>query len=222
MNRILVFMYCVHTVTVAGLPDKIYWTIKDLPSCPLINGGSIKLFCNTSAVGLQKATWMKQSDVILHNGFSFTPDKYIGKDINDGSFLTIMNTTESDFNSSYTCLSDVHSYEDVLMANSSNFICMPQNTNITWTIIGRNVSVQLKLERFFPVPKCRTMFGGYMLKMTQQESVHLQNGFYHGTLNITSKSAHDLCGGNLTVVCLFGSVYPDTIETKILQNCYGN
>lgn len=98
----------------------VYWTIEDLP---IIYGRNVTLFCNTSAVGSQKTTWMKQSNVIFHHGLSFQPDKYSGKEESDGSSLIIMNATISDFNTSYTCLSDVYSYESVLEINNSNFIC---------------------------------------------------------------------------------------------------
>lgn len=98
----------------------VYWTIEDLP---VIYGRNVTLFCNTSAVGSQKTTWMKESDVILHQGLSFQQDKYSGKEENDGSSLIIINATLSDFNTSYTCLSDVCSYESVLKINSTNFIC---------------------------------------------------------------------------------------------------
>ncbi|CAC5408108.1 unnamed protein product [Mytilus coruscus] len=127
---------------------------------------NVTLFCNTSAVGLQKTTWMKQFDVILHQGHSFYPDKYYGKEVPNGSSLTIKNISESDLNTSYTCLSD-----------------------------------------------------GAILSTSQNELIHLQGAFFHGTVNITSQSAADLCGGNLTVVCTFGGSYNDAIETKYLQDC---
>ncbi|CAC5415754.1 unnamed protein product [Mytilus coruscus] len=216
MNRILVILYCLKTVALAGLSNKIYWTIEDLP---FIYGRNVTFFCNTSAVGLQKTTWIKQSDVILHQSLSFYSDKYTGKEVNDGSSLTIKNISESDLNTTYTCLSDVYSYEAVVMINSSNFICLPQSIDITWNISGRNIIVQLNIERFFPVPKCRTMFNDDILNTNQQELNYLQGEFFHGNINITSKSAADLCGGNLTVVCMFGGSYNDAIETKILQDC---
>ncbi|XP_052097966.1 uncharacterized protein LOC127732827 [Mytilus californianus] len=216
MNWIVIFLLCVHTMALAGLSNKIYWTIEDLP---VIYGRNVTLFCNTSAVGSQKTTWMKVSNVILHHGLSFQPDKYSGKEENDGSSLIIMNVTKSDFNTSYTCLSDVYSFESVLEINSSIFICLPQSTNNSLMIIGRDIMVHLNLNRFFPVPKCQTMFNGDMLITNQQESVHMTNRFYHGTINITSQSAADLCGGNLTVMCLFGSLYSEAIETITLQNC---
>ncbi|CAG2231235.1 unnamed protein product [Mytilus edulis] len=203
-------------MALAGSFNKIYWTMEDLPA---IYGRNLTLFCNTSAVGSQKATWMKQSNVILHHGLSFQTDKYSGKDVNDGSSLIIMNATESDFNTSYTCLADIFSYESVLEINSSNFICLPQSTNNSWTIIGRYILVQLNLVRFFPVPNCQTLFNADKLIKNQQEIVHLQNRFYYGTINITSQSVTDLCGGNLTVVCLFGGLYSEAIETITLQNC---
>ncbi|CAC5381532.1 unnamed protein product [Mytilus coruscus] len=186
---------------------------------PFIYGRNVTLFCNTSAVGLKKTTWMKQSDVILHQGLSFYPDKYTGNEVTDGSSLIIMNATELDFNTSYTCLSDVYSYEADLMINSSNFICLPQNRDISWNIIDKNIFVQLHLERFFPMPKCKTMFDDAILSTNQEELSHLQGPFFNGTINITSRSDADLCGGNLTVVCMFGGSYYEDIETKYLQDC---
>ncbi|CAC5373455.1 unnamed protein product [Mytilus coruscus] len=199
----------------------VYWTIEDIPfTC--IFGSNVTLFCNTSALGLQKATWMKQSDVIFHQGLSFYPDKYSGEEVYDGSYLIIMNATESDFNTSYTCLSDVHSYEEVLVINSSSFVCLPQNTNSSWTITGRNISVHLNLDRFFPVPNCTTKLNDDILITNQQESVYQENWFYHGTINITSHSTVDICGGNLTVVCMFGCSNSDVIATEFLQDCSVN
>ncbi|CAC5381530.1 unnamed protein product [Mytilus coruscus] len=200
MNRILVILYCAQTVALAGSINKIYWTIKDFT---FICERNVTLFCNTSAVGFKKTTWMKQSDVILHHGLSFQPEKYSGKEVNDGSSLIIINATESDFNTSYT----------------SNFICLPHKLDVTWTIIGRTISIHLNLKRFFPVPKCRTKFGDDILITNQQEFIHLQGAFFHGRINITSQSGYDLCGGNLSVVCLFRGYYSDVIGTKYLQDC---
>ncbi|VDI04533.1 Hypothetical predicted protein [Mytilus galloprovincialis] len=203
-------------MTLAGSSNKIYWTIEDLP---VIYGRNVTLFCNTSAVGSQKTTWMKESDVILHQGLSFQQDKYSGKEENDGSSLIIINATLSDFNTSYTCLSDVCSYESVLKINSTNFICLPQSTNYSFTITSSDIMVLLNLDRFIPVPKCQTLFNGNILITNQQESIHMKNSFYHGTINITSQSVDFLCGGNVTVMCLFGSLYYEAIETITLQNC---
>lgn len=61
-----------------------------------------------------------------------------------------------------------------------------------------------------------------MLIKNQKESVHLQNRFFYGTINITSQSVTDLCGGNLTAMCLFGGLYSEVMETITLQNCNGN
>ncbi|VDI57466.1 Hypothetical predicted protein [Mytilus galloprovincialis] len=149
----------------------VNWTIRDIPSS-CIFGSNVTLFCNTSAVGLQKSTWMKQSDVILHQGFSYYPDKYTGNEVTDGSSLIIMNATESDFNTSYTCLSDVYSHEKVLVDD--------------------------------------------VLITHQQESVYKENQYFHGTINITSHSNVDICGGNLTVVCMFGASHYNVI---LLRNC---
>lgn len=63
---------------------------------------------------------------------------------------------------------------------------------------------------------------GEILSTNQQELNHLQGYFFHGKTNITSQSDADLCGGNLTVVCLFGGIYIDVIGTKNLQDCNGN
>ncbi|XP_052097984.1 uncharacterized protein LOC127732845 isoform X2 [Mytilus californianus] len=219
MNLILIFLHCVFTVASADPTNKVlYWTIEDLPTT-CIFGSNVTLFCNTSAVGLRKTTWMKQSDVILHQGLSFYPDKYTGNEVTDGFSLIIKNATESDFNTSYTCLSDVYSYEAVLKINSSNFMCLPQNKNSSWIITGRNISVHLNLDRFFPVPNCTTKFNNGVLTTNQQESLYQENRFYHGIINITSHSSVDICGGNLTVVCMFGDLYSIDIATKFLQDC---
>ncbi|XP_076071943.1 uncharacterized protein LOC143043591 [Mytilus galloprovincialis] len=216
LNRIfLLFIYCVPTVKLADTSFKINWTIRDLPST-CIFGSNVTLFCNTSSVGSMKAIWMKQSDVILHQGFSFYPDKYTGNEVNDGSSLIIMNATESDFNTSYTCLSDVYSHEKVLVINSSSFICLPKKTNSSLIINGRNISVHLNLDRFFPVPNCKTKFDDDVLITHQQESVYKENQYFHGTINITSHSNVDICGGNLTVVCMFGASHYNVI---LLRDC---
>lgn len=103
----------------------VYWKDTDYP---VIVGRNVPLFCNTSAVGTHKTTWMRESDVILHQGLSFYPDKYTEKEVTDGSNLIIVNSTMPDFNTSYTCLSDVHSYDNVLLINTTNFICKHNKT----------------------------------------------------------------------------------------------
>ncbi|XP_071127298.1 uncharacterized protein [Mytilus edulis] len=221
LDRILLFLYCVITVKLADPSKKIYWTIEAIPGT-CISGSNVTLFCNTSAEGLQKATWMKQSDVILHQGLSFYTDKYTGIEVKDGSSLIIMNATTSDFDMSYTCLADVYSYEEVLVINSSSFVCLPRNTNSSWTIAGRNISVHLNLDRFFPVPNCTTNYEDDVLITNQQESVYQENQFFYGTINITSHSSVDICGGSLTVVCMFGYSYSDVVATKFLQDCSVN
>lgn len=81
----------------------------------IVYGRNVTLFCNTSAIGTRKTTWMKQSDVILHQGLSFYPEKYTGNDVTDGSTLTILNVTFADVNVSYTCLSEVFSHDKVFL-----------------------------------------------------------------------------------------------------------
>ncbi|CAC5413757.1 unnamed protein product [Mytilus coruscus] len=49
---------------------RVYWKTTDYP---IIFGRNVTLFCNTSAVGTRKTTWMKEYDVILHQGLSFYP-----------------------------------------------------------------------------------------------------------------------------------------------------
>ncbi|XP_052097982.1 uncharacterized protein LOC127732844 [Mytilus californianus] len=196
--------------------NKIYWKETDYP---IIFGRNVTLFCNTSAVGTQKTTWMKQSDVILHQGLSFYPDKYTGQDVTDGSTLTIMNTTVTDFNISYTCLSDVHSYDNVLIINTTHFITIPQYTDIVWTVLDQKILVQINLKSVFPVPNCSVHINDIILLTIQQQSFHIQDLFYYGTLNITSRTQEKMCERNLTVVCDFGCSYTDVIATKVLQNC---
>lgn len=60
-----------------------------------------------------------------------------------------------------------------------------------------------------------------MLITNQQVSVYQENQFFHGTINITSYSDVDVCGGNLTVKCMFGYSYSDVIATIVLKNCKG-
>lgn len=211
------WIYIFITVAIADPLNKISWTVKDLP---FVIGENVTLFCNTSNVGLQKTTWIKQSDVIVHFGFSFYPDKYTAKKITDGSTLTIMNATVTDFNTSYTCLSDEYSYEAVL--NSSNIIYLPQRTVITGTVIERNVFIQMNLDRCFPVPECITMFHDDILITEQQESSYLENGFFYITINMTSQSPAELCGDDLTVVCTFRGSYSQKFSTHFLQDCKGS
>ncbi|CAG2231234.1 unnamed protein product [Mytilus edulis] len=196
--------------------SKIYWKDTDYP---VILGSNVTLFCNTSAVGTHKTTWMRESDVILHQGLSFYPDKYTEKEVTDGFNLIIVNSTIKDFNSSYTCLSDVHSYSNLLMINTTNFISLPQHTDIVWTILDRQIFVQINLKRVFPVPNCTVIINGMKLSTMQQHSFSIKDVFYHGTLNITSRTQNKMCERNLTVLCDFGSSYTDVIATCILQNC---
>ncbi|CAC5408110.1 unnamed protein product [Mytilus coruscus] len=213
----LMVLICMQSSTACTQQSsKIYWKEIDYP---IILGRNVTLFCNTSAVGTRKTTWMKESDVILHQGLSFYPDKYTGKEVTDGSTLTIVDTTITDFNISYTCLSDVHSYDNVLTINTTNFISIPQYTDTIWTILDQQVFVQINLTSVFPVPNCSVNINDIILLTIQQQSFHILDLFYHGTLNITSRTQEKICERNLTVVCDFGFSYSDVIATKVLQNC---
>ncbi|CAC5408105.1 unnamed protein product [Mytilus coruscus] len=177
------------------------------------------MFCNTSEVRSQRITWMKEDNVITHHNFSFYPNKYTGQEEKYGSTLTILNTTDLDFNVTYTCLSDVYSYDAVLWGNSSTIIYLPQYTDMRWTIIGKNVSVRLYIDNCFPVPKCRIMFQEDKLITHQQDNFRLKDWFYNGVIVITSHSVRELCGGNLTIVCMYGDSYYDSLRATVLQDC---
>ncbi|CAC5381531.1 unnamed protein product [Mytilus coruscus] len=200
----------------------VYWEVTDHP---ILHGRNVTLFCNTSAVGTQKTTWMKQSDVILHQSLSFYPDKYTGKEIADGSTLTIANVTFADVNVSYTCLSDVYSYEKVLFINNTDFILLPKHKEIKWLVLERKLYVQLIIMRICPVPTCTIMLNNALLPTIQKESMDMQDAFYHGTLNLTSQYQINMCEMNLAVVCVFGSSYSKVLATKhdkVMQNCNGS
>lgn len=62
---------------------------------------------------------------------------------------------------------------------------------------------------------------GMKLLTKQHHSFSIKDVFYHGTLNITSRTQDKICERNLTILCDFGSSYADVIATCILQNCNG-
>ena len=89
---------------------------------PMVYGNNVTLFCNTSAVTEDKTTWMKERDVIVHHGVVFNTSKFLEMSDKTGSYLTIIRSTFSDFNISYTCICDVFSYESILYVNNTNFV----------------------------------------------------------------------------------------------------
>ncbi|VDI17106.1 Hypothetical predicted protein [Mytilus galloprovincialis] len=60
-----------------------------------------------------------------------------------------------------------------------------------------------------------------LLQTSQRESMHMENVFYHGTINLTSKIETHICEMNLAVVCVFGSSYSEVLATKVVNNCNG-
>lgn len=97
----------------------VIWRPLELP---IVFGRNFTLYCNTTTINNSEATWMKESDVIAHQGLVFYRYKYAEYSTNDGSFLTIMDTNVSDLDVSYTCISDIFSYERVLELRESNYI----------------------------------------------------------------------------------------------------
>lgn len=97
----------------------VLWSVERLP---IIIGGNVTLFCNTTSVNDTKVTWMKESDVIVHHGFVFYSSKYSEYSTLNGSFLTIIHTDINDINVSYTCISDVFSYNAKLKLKQANYI----------------------------------------------------------------------------------------------------
>ncbi|CAC5399859.1 unnamed protein product [Mytilus coruscus] len=98
---------------------------------------------------------------------------------------------------------------------------LPDITDSIWTILDRNIFVQINLKRVFPLPNCTVMINDIKLSTIQQNSVHMQGIFFHGTFNITSRYPLEICEMNMTVVCEFGNSYTDVIATYVLQNCNG-
>lgn len=97
----------------------VFWTVQRLP---IVIGGNNTLLCDTTSIQETKVTWMKGSDVIVHHGLIFYPSKYMEYSSSNGSYLTIINTGVDDINVSYTCISDVFSFDDVLRLNVSNYV----------------------------------------------------------------------------------------------------
>lgn len=89
----------------------VFWEINTLQ---ITSGGNVTLFCNTTSVPGNKVTWMRKSDVIVHQGLVFYRSKFEEYSVSAGSFLTIMNFNESDFGVSYTCIADIFSFDSIL------------------------------------------------------------------------------------------------------------
>ncbi|CAC5373456.1 unnamed protein product [Mytilus coruscus] len=156
--------------------EKLFWTVHQLP---IMIGGNVTLFCDTTSIRETKVTWMKRSDVIVHHGFVFYSSKYTEYSLNNGSFLKIMNTGVDDINVSYTCISDVFSFDAVLKLNESNYIVLPnqQRTHITWSL-KENTGVNITFQYIYPMPKCELLHNETLLSTTYSNDSHMIDIFY--------------------------------------------
>ncbi|VDI04530.1 Hypothetical predicted protein [Mytilus galloprovincialis] len=131
-----------------------------MPRLPIIIGGNCTLFCNTTRIRVAetKVTWMKNSDVIVHHGLVFYPSKYTAFSSVDGCSVTIINAGAEDFNVSYTCISDVFSYESVLELNDTNYIVLPDEKNTAVKrYLRENIWVNISWQHIYPIPKCELL-----------------------------------------------------------------
>lgn len=214
----LIFIIFFLNVGVAcSITNKIFWIIEELP---IVYGQNVTIFCNTSAIIEYRATWMKESDVIMHHSFSFYPSKYIEKTIIGGSILTILNTDNTDFNISYTCLCGVFSYTRSLQLNSTNYTVLPikRDINVRWNL-STEISAEVNIANTFPIPVCKLKLDDQFIPTEQNTHFTEMNRhsitFYNISISCKNKE-QNYSGERVNILCFLADKHLIVNETKML------
>ncbi|CAC5399862.1 unnamed protein product [Mytilus coruscus] len=214
LSVVLYIVACI--VRVFGNINNVFWTVQRLP---IIIGGNNTLLCDTASIKESKVTWMKKSDVIVHHGLVFYPLKYTEYSSIKGSFLNIMNTGVDDINVSYTCISDVFSFDAILKLNESNYIVLPnqKRTNITWSL-KETIGVNVSFQHVYPMPKCELFHNEILLSTTNSTDSHMKDIFYKDA-SISLINNSNICGGNIKLRCTLLTLNMHVDRTNVLPAC---
>ncbi|CAG2226208.1 unnamed protein product [Mytilus edulis] len=162
---------------------------------------------------------MKKSDVIVHHGLVFYPSKYLEYSSSNGSFLTIIYTGVDDINVSYTCISDVFSFDAVLKLNESNYIVLPdqQRTDITWSL-KETTCVNISFQHIYPMPECELLHNETLLSTTYSSNSHMTDIFYKNA-SISLINNAKICGGNIELRCTLMCLRIESGRKNVLPAC---
>ncbi|XP_071127299.1 uncharacterized protein [Mytilus edulis] len=198
---------------------KVFWEIKDLQ---ITSGGNVTLFCNTTSFPGNKVTWMKKSDVIVHHGLGFYRSKYAEYSVSGGSFLTIMNINENDFGVSYTCISDIFSFDSKLDPDVLNVSVVPSehDVSISWSLSSRTL-LRINFARIFPIPHCQVFHNKTNILKTPTSTKSERDGyFYNVSILFLSPYQVELCDGYLDVQCSLNNERISVGNKSALPACY--
>lgn len=189
---------------------------------PIVYEENATLFCNTSTVPDCKTSWMKGTSVIVHQGATVNPSKYIELKVLDGYLLIITNISTSDINVSYTCLADRLSYQELLLVSEDNFLVKPKNetTKVEFFQTETQLDVNISFQKIFPEPKCVLLFQDEKVGSRNTVSLHKNGMFSEGTIQLSHQFTTTCCHGIFTVICKLCEQVFKIGSISVQQECH--